>query len=91
MTKEASGPIRPEATATVELVALVEPHEVSQYLGVPLGTLANWRYQRRGPAFVRYGRLVRYRAEDITAWLQANLALTGDVGAPNRASTRRRS
>lgn len=51
------------------LGVLMDPTAVSQYLGVPIGTLANWRYQRRGPAFVRVGRHVRYRAEDVGEWL----------------------
>lgn len=58
--------------ATVEsesLSVLMDATEVSEYLGVPRGTLANWRYQHRGPAFVRVGRHVRYRAEDVGRWL----------------------
>ena len=40
---------------------LLWPEEVAEVLGVPVGTLANWRYQRRAPAFVKVGRHVRYR------------------------------
>ena len=54
--------------------ALLTPAEVSRYLGVPAGTLANWRYQERGPAFLRVGRHVRYRSEDIDSWVQSQLA-----------------
>ena len=49
--------------------ALMTPFEVSQYLGVPTGTLANWRYRGRGPAFIRVGRHVRYCAADISIWI----------------------
>lgn len=31
---------------------------------------------RGGPKFVRLGRAVRYRPEDLTAWLEANLIET---------------
>ena len=61
-------------TSAQELDALLTPAEVSHYLGVPVGTLANWRYQSRGPAFLRVGRHVRYRTEDLAAWVQAQLA-----------------
>ncbi len=55
------------------LADLMTPIDVSLYLGVPLGTLANWRYLGRGPAFLRVGRHVRYRAADVTAWVEAQL------------------
>lgn len=47
------------------LARLLDPGQVSTFLGVPVGTLANWRYLGRGPAFVRIGRHVRYRADDL--------------------------
>jgi len=43
--------------------------EVSYFLGVPVGTLYSWRVQRRGPACHRVGRFLRYRPEDVSAWL----------------------
>ena len=65
------------ATTTVRLphalIDLMTPVDVSQYLGVPPGTLANWRYLGRGPAFLRVGRHVRYRAVDVTAWVEGQL------------------
>ena len=58
------------ATTSKDLLPLMTPADLSEYLGVPLGTLANWRYQRRGPAFVRLGRHVRYRADDVLEWIR---------------------
>lgn len=49
--------------------ALMTPSEVGQYLRVPTGTLANWRYQGRGPDFIRVGRHVRYTAADLSLWI----------------------
>ena len=51
------------------LAQLLTPEEVSTFLGVPVGTLANWRYLGRGPTFVRIGRHVRYRSEDLGSWI----------------------
>jgi predicted DNA-binding transcriptional regulator AlpA len=31
-----------------------------------------WRSQGRGPAYIRIGRSVRYRVEDLDAWLTAH-------------------
>lgn len=35
---------------------------------VKLGTLANWRAQGKGPAFVKVGARVIYKVEAIEAW-----------------------
>jgi predicted DNA-binding transcriptional regulator AlpA len=46
------------------------PKEASEFLGVPEGTLAQWRSQRRGPAFIKLeGRLVRYRVRDLETYI----------------------
>lgn len=53
---------------------LLTPDEVSRYLGIPPSTLANWRYLRRGPAFLKVGRHVRYRTQDVDEWVCIQLA-----------------
>lgn len=75
----------PRPGSPPDLVALLTPAQVGQYLGVPLGTLANWRYQGRGPAFIRFGRHVRYRATDIAVWVdrqRPDRPLPGSVPGP---------
>jgi excisionase family DNA binding protein len=75
-------PVRPPAasatgrndTEAVTMPTLLTSSQVSQYLRVPASTLANWRYQGRGPAFVRLGGHVRYRASDVTEWIDRQLA-----------------
>ena len=37
----------------------------------PTGTLANWRSQGKGPAFVRLGKRVAYRGRDLNDWIDA--------------------
>jgi predicted DNA-binding transcriptional regulator AlpA len=46
--------------------------EAAARLGLKVATLRAWRHQRRGPAFVRLGRAVRYLAVDIDEFLAAN-------------------
>ena len=41
-------------------------------LGLKVATLRAWRHQRRGPAFVRLGRAIRYLTTDIDEFLHAN-------------------
>ncbi len=48
------------------------PNEAAEYLGVPVETLAQWRYRRQGPAYVKLGRRVVYRTADLDAWMDAN-------------------
>jgi predicted DNA-binding transcriptional regulator AlpA len=51
---------------------LLTPKQASEYLGVPTGTLCDWRSQRRGPDFFKLGGyLVRYAQNDLDAWLAA--------------------
>jgi excisionase family DNA binding protein len=44
------------------------PLEAAAYLRVSLGTLRNWTSARYVP-FVRRGRVVRYRRDDLDEWL----------------------
>jgi excisionase family DNA binding protein len=45
--------------------------DVAAYLGVPMSTLYAWRTEGKGPAGRRVGRYVRYRPEDVRAWVAA--------------------
>jgi excisionase family DNA binding protein len=62
------------------LLGLLTAAEVAEYLEVPQGTLANWRYLGRGPAFVRLGRHVRYRSEDVAAWIDGGIVRRRSLG-----------
>jgi predicted DNA-binding transcriptional regulator AlpA len=42
--------------------------DVSAYLGVPVSTLYQWRYQGIGPVGRRVGRHVRYDPRDVRRW-----------------------
>ena len=59
------------------------PRELSELLGVPVGTLANWRSARTGPPFVKVGRHVRYRTGDVDEWIAARVFVPETV-TPHR-------
>lgn len=42
---------------------------VAEYLGVPVGTLHQWRYLRVGPKAYRVGKWLRYDPADVAQWL----------------------
>ena len=44
-------------------------HDVSAFLGVPVGTLYQWRYLRVGPPAYRVGRHIRYDPAAVRTWL----------------------
>jgi predicted DNA-binding transcriptional regulator AlpA len=44
-------------------------HDVSAFLGVPVGTLYQWRYMRIGPPAYRVGRHIRYDPAAVRTWL----------------------
>ncbi len=59
--------------------ALLTPAEAAAFLGIPPSTLAQWRSQRRGPAYIKLeNRLVRYRIAELEDYL-ARHAVETDV------------
>jgi predicted DNA-binding transcriptional regulator AlpA len=56
---------------------LLTTAEAAAYLQLTVQTLARWRMARpgKGPPYCKLGRgLVRYRREDLEAWVQATQA-----------------
>lgn len=43
--------------------------QVAEYLGVDEKTLERWRRLGEGPPYIRAGRQVRYKPEDVEAWV----------------------
>ena len=46
-------------------------------LGVTPGTLANWRWQNRGPNFFRAGRGIRYPVAELLAFRNSTMVKPG--------------
>ena len=58
-------------TETLGQRRLLGMTELSSYLNVPRATLYAWRSHGDGPRSIKVGRHVRYRPEDVEAWLEA--------------------
>ncbi|MEU4832690.1 helix-turn-helix domain-containing protein [Streptosporangium sp. NPDC023615] len=43
---------------------------LSDFLGLPVSTLYQWRYLGKGPKGYKVGRHVRYLPEEIYAWVR---------------------
>ncbi|MEV0216013.1 helix-turn-helix domain-containing protein [Micromonospora sp. NPDC050695] len=48
--------------------------DVSAFLGIPVGTLYQWRHRRTGPRASRVGRHLRYDPADVRAWFNNKAA-----------------
>jgi excisionase family DNA binding protein len=62
---------RPAATAGRDQLAT--PAELAAYLGVPVKTLYQWKYRGTGPRVHKVGRHLRYRWQDVDAWLNTQV------------------
>lgn len=53
---------------------LLTKEQVSEILGITIGTLAVWRTtQRYDLPYVKAGRLIRYRYEDVMAFIESRI------------------
>lgn len=47
--------------------------EAAAYLGLAVSTLNKWRCHGGGPEFLKLGRAVRYRQDDLDRFLEARM------------------
>jgi hypothetical protein len=62
-----------EETSKVRKAHLLETADVAVELGLSPRTLEGWRRRGEGPPYLKVGRLVKYRPEDIEAYKAARL------------------
>jgi hypothetical protein len=63
---------------------LLTEEDVAKQLHVSIASLRRWRLEKRGPQFIKVGSLVRYRPEELEAWLASQ-----PTGGANPAGSRR--
>lgn len=54
-----------------ELADLLDTPTLAKKLGLRANTLEKWRVQGGGPAYVRIGRKIAYRPQDVESWLES--------------------
>ncbi|MCL6424352.1 helix-turn-helix domain-containing protein [Brachybacterium sp. JHP9] len=54
----------------------IDTETAAELIGVAPKTLRSWRSAARGPRFIREGRIVRYREQDIERWLESRVVGT---------------
>ncbi|OBB73661.1 AlpA family transcriptional regulator [Mycobacterium sp. 852014-52144_SCH5372336] len=55
---------------------LAKASEVAAYLLTTPNQLSRLRFEGHGPKYVKLGRSVRYRWEDVHSWVEANVQAT---------------
>ena len=52
------------------MINALNEKQAAKLLNVAVQTLRNWRHKRQGPAYVKFGRAVRYQVQDIEAYIE---------------------
>jgi hypothetical protein len=55
-----------------EVKPTVDEQDGAAYVDFSAAALRKWRREGKGPAFVRVGRSIRYRIQDLDTWLAAH-------------------
>ena len=55
--------------ASTSLEKLLTEHDVARITGLSVASVRRWRLLRQGPRYLKIGAAVRYKLEDIEAWL----------------------
>jgi predicted DNA-binding transcriptional regulator AlpA len=51
---------------------LMSGQDVAVFLGMTEGSVRNWRQEKKGPPYFRFGNgIIRYRRSEVEAWLDA--------------------
>lgn len=65
---------------THEPIVFMTTLEAAQYLGLAVSTMNKWRCFGDGPIFIKLGRAVRYRKEDLDTYVaKRSLASTSEM------------
>jgi predicted DNA-binding transcriptional regulator AlpA len=51
------------------LPSLLNEFDVARITGLSVASVRRWRLLRQGPRYLKIGSAVRYKPEDISAWL----------------------
>lgn len=64
-------PAKPPFTPMRSEVEMMNERQVADHLNMSVGVVRKWRLFRKGPRFVKIGRAIRYRHQDVAEWLDS--------------------
>ncbi len=50
---------------------LLNEHDVARLIGLSVASVRRWRLLKTGPKYLKIGAAVRYKPEDVSAWLES--------------------
>ena len=65
--------------ASVTMPQLWDQKTLAAYLGKSTAWCERARWAGNGPRFIKLGRHVRYRADDVLAWIEENARTCSDM------------
>ena len=72
---------QPQIVKDSTMQPLYSPEQVCTLLHVAEATLRKWRWEGKGPQFVKIGRKVAYQPDDIDNYIQTQIRTsTSDTG-----------
>jgi excisionase family DNA binding protein len=64
----------------MDIYPLIPTSEAADILGLQPNTLEKWRLSGEGPTFVRVGRSIRYRRQDLAEWINGRRSSSTSSG-----------
>jgi len=58
-------------TVRINLEGLLGEYDVARITRLSVASVRRWRYLKQGPRYLKIGSAVRYKPEDIAAWLES--------------------
>jgi len=79
------------ATETQRAVgSLLTVNQAAAFLSCTPAALERWRRERRGPPYLKIGRLVRYTKRDLVTWLRSKRIYSPGAPTPVRKKSMHR-
>ena len=69
-----------ESVANQQLQSLLNEHDVARVTGLSIASVRRWRVLGQGPRYLKIGASVRYRPEDVQAFLDTR-PTGGDIAS----------
>ena len=67
-------PLNPDPNqVSVSLPRLMDQRDLAAYLGKSVAWCERARWAGEGPRYIKLGRNVRYRADDVLEWIEGNV------------------
>ena len=63
-------------------LGIISEEDLAFTLVLAKATLQTWRSRGFGPRYVKVGKRVMYKTDDVKSWLETNLFEPGELAAP---------